>query len=376
MCSSAPDTSGINAAAQANAAVARDALDWYKTQYTAQAPLRDAAAQRAQAVSDAQLKAMGTATDIANKDEQYRESVFQPLERGIVADAQNYDTLDQRDKAAGQAVADVRMAGTASRNATERNMERMGVNPSDGAYGSMERAGDANIALASAGAANRARDQVRTVGHAMQMDAASLGRGLPGNQATQAGIALNSGNAAVASGNVPVSLAQQGTQMVGQGFQTAISGNNSAGNLYGSAANIEMQGNKDDLSGLANLGMAGKYIFSDKNMKTGIKPLKGEVALAAVKKLPVKGWKYKQGSPADDGGASHIGPMAQDVNAQVGEHAAPGGKMVDLGTLTGLALAAVQQLDDKHGQLERRQRATDDRVFALANGQTKSRSKA
>jgi hypothetical protein len=35
MCSSAPDTSGINRAAEANANVAQEALDWYKQQYDA-----------------------------------------------------------------------------------------------------------------------------------------------------------------------------------------------------------------------------------------------------------------------------------------------------------------------------------------------------
>jgi hypothetical protein len=256
MCSSSPDTSGINAAAQSNAQIGQEALDFYKKQYADQAPARDQAAATAQRVSDAQLAAMGTATDIAKKDEAYREGVFQPLERGIVADAKNYDTLARRDQAAGQAIGDVVQAGAAQRAGTARDMARMGVGPNDGAYGAMQRSADTSLALGEAAAANRAREQVRTVGSAMKMDAASLGRGLPSSQATQAGIAINAGNSAVATGLTPVQIAQQGLSTMGQGFTFGLQGNQSAGNLYGNIAGIQNGANAANNAVLGGVGSA------------------------------------------------------------------------------------------------------------------------
>jgi hypothetical protein len=52
----------MNQAAKDNAALGREQLDWYKQIYQEQAPTREAATQRALAISDAQLEAMKNAT--------------------------------------------------------------------------------------------------------------------------------------------------------------------------------------------------------------------------------------------------------------------------------------------------------------------------
>ncbi len=362
-CQDTPDTTGINKAAEANANVAQQALDWYKQQYNDQAPLRQQAIDTAQKVSDAQLAAMGTATSQAQKDQQYREQVFQPLEKGIVSDAEGYDTVDRENQAAGKAMADVTLAAAGARASGARDLTRSGVNPSDGAYGAMEREADLGTALGQVDAANRARTQVQTLGRAMKMDAASLGRGLPSSQATQASLALTAGNNATSNAAQPVNIAGSGTQMVGQGFNTAISGNNSAGNLYGTAANVQNQANQADnalwggVGGAAGTFLgAGKtpWIFSDKNMKDKKRPVKGEIALACVNKMPVKKWSYKADSQAADGGKEHVGPMAQDVQAAMGEKTAPGGKVVNVADVAGITLAAVQHLSKKVDQLARK----------------------
>jgi hypothetical protein len=261
MCSSAPDTSGINAAAQANANIAQEALDFYKKAYSDQAPIRDEAAATAKQVSDAQLEAMRTATANAQHDQQYRTSVYEPLERGLVSDAENYDTLDRRDKAAGQAIGEVQQQIGAQRAIAGRDLARMGVNPADGAYAGMERNANTQGALGAAAAANRARDQIRTQGLAMREDAANLGRGLASSQATQAGIAINAGNAAAANGITPAQLAQQGLSTMGSGFGYGIQGNSSAGNLYTSAANVQNATNAANNAAWGGIG-AGIGMFA------------------------------------------------------------------------------------------------------------------
>jgi hypothetical protein len=245
MCSSAPDTSGVNAAAKANSDTAKEALDWYKSAYNDQAPLRQQAADTAKRVSDAQIEAMGTQTRLANETDAYNKSTFRPLEQRIVSDAQGYDTVDRQDQAAGRAAGDIELAAAGARAGGERSLERSGVNPSDGAFAALQGSTDIGLALGKADAMNRARELVRSTGRAMRMDAASLGRGLPSQQATQTSLALNAGNAAAGTAQIPVSLAQQGTDQVGRGMSLAGNLNSSSGNLYGTAAGIEAKAGDD-----------------------------------------------------------------------------------------------------------------------------------
>jgi hypothetical protein len=135
---------------------------------------------------------------------------------------------------------------------------------------------------------------------------------------------------------------------------TAIQGNSSSGNLLlGQYQAQNSAGNNDATMGaLGQLGgaaIASKSLwgFSDKRIKKDIKKVRPELSLAAVRKMPVKSWKYKKGSVADDGGMSHVGPMAQDVNKALGDATAPDGKVVDFISLAGHTLAAVQELDKK-----------------------------
>ena len=107
MCADSPDYSGMNKAAEANAEVAKEALDWYKQAYKEQAPLREAAAAKANAVSDAQLASMQQNDAISKDYWNYQQSTFRPMERAIVESAQNYDTESRRDQKAGEAIASV-----------------------------------------------------------------------------------------------------------------------------------------------------------------------------------------------------------------------------------------------------------------------------
>lgn len=354
MCSDAPDNTGINEAAVMNAELAKDTADYYRERDAALKPLVEAASRRADEVSLAQLEGMRTATRIANDADQYNRETFRPLEREIVADARSYDTQARRDEAVGKAVGDVTLAGARARDMEHTSMSRMGINPADGAYGAGATMRENAITLAQAGAANKARTQVESTGRALKADAAAMGRGLPGVNATQQQIALSSGNSAVGNAQVPVSLANAQTSQMGQGFGQAGNLSASSGNLYGQAAQLSKSNNDGLWSALGNVAGAGIMMYSDKNMKKDRKPVKTEIALAAARSMPVDKWKYKAGSAGDDGGKEHIGPMAQDVHAALGDAAAPGGKMVDPYSLVNVTLAAVQELDKRQAKLEKK----------------------
>lgn len=238
MGSDGPDTSGMNQAAVDNAAISKETLEWYKKVYADGAPQRELAANTANQVAQQQLASSRQNDAISNDYWNYQKNTFRPLEAGIVADAQNYDTTARSEQAASKAMADMESQFGNEQAQQQRAMTRMGVNPNSGRFASMSTQMGMAQAAAKAGAASKARDNVELQGYARKMDAANMGRGLASSQATSAGVALNAGNSAANNAGTPLTQANNAMATMGQGFGTAIQGNNSAGNLYGQAAQI------------------------------------------------------------------------------------------------------------------------------------------
>lgn len=88
-------------------------------------------------------------------------------------------------------------------------------------------------------------------------------------------------------------------------------------------------------------------IASDKFIKENITSFNPKDALEGIRNIGIKLWNYKKGSKADDGGETHIGPMAQDIQSQLGDQVAPNGKKINIANLTSAAMAGVQALDEK-----------------------------
>lgn len=212
----------------------------------------------------------------------------------------------------------------------------------------MNGAMDLGAAKLKAGAANQARTQAETVGLARRMDAANLGRNLASNRATSAGLALTAGNSSANTGQIPLAAAQSGVNMMNSGYSGAQQGLAGAASTFGQIAKVQSQdsGMLGDLGTIAGAGLK-MYATSDVNMKQDIEPVDPEQALTTVTATPVTKWAYKAGTVADDGGKKHVGPMAQDVQRTMGEKAAPKGKKIDLISMNGVAMAAIQGLDRK-----------------------------
>lgn len=351
MCSSdAPDMSGANAAALAQAELSKEQLAWAKEIYAQTAPDRAASTARANAVSDAQLTALTKQTELTDDYADYNKSTFRPLEQGIVADAVAYDTVGKTNEAVGKAQADVNSGFSSAQAQQSRSLSRMGVNPSAGKALALGNQTAIAQAAALAGASNAARDKIELQGYARKMDAANMGRGLASSQATSAGVALNQGNSAVANGMQSGQINAQGNQIMTQGYAGAQSGLASAGQTYMGIANVEQRaGDNSGLMGaLGQLGGAMIY-KSDKNTKKNIKPQNGKASLAAMRKIPVSKWDYKKGK--GDGGA-HVGPMAQDVRKGLGDSTAPGGKVIDMISMAGHTLSAIKEIDKRLTTLE------------------------
>ena len=142
--------------------------------------------------------------------------------------------LAARESAARDAAADIqsRFAGA---NAGQRlELARMGVGPDSGRYASMASSNAAMEAAASAAAMNQARTAAKQLGWAKRMDSAALGRGLPGNQATSTGLALQGIGGAQNSALVPSNLAAQQSQLANQGASTVAG-------MYGQMGQLGVQ---------------------------------------------------------------------------------------------------------------------------------------
>lgn len=358
MCSDAPDMSGVNAAAKANAEIAKEALAWYKQRDAEAAPMRDALGEKALEVADQQLASSKANDALSQEYADYQRKTYRPLEQGIVADAEGYDTPEKRQQAADAAVADVNSSMAAMREARARRLAAEGINP--GSTRAIAALDGMEVEQAKAGslAARQARLGVETTGFARKMDAASLGRNLASNQATSAQVALQAGSSSVNNASMPAQAANQGAATYGAGFQTAISGNNSSGSLFNSAAATQASANDGAWGALGQLGGAAISKWSDQNLKMDVAEEDPEQALSEVAATPIKSWRYDPAKlaargievPPEDMG-QNTGPMAQDAQATMGEKVAPGGTKLNIGNLVGKVALSVQALDAKVNKL-------------------------
>ena len=212
-------------AARIQAGLGREQLAFAREQYDRSAPIMESIANQQMA---AQSEQMAQARDYYN----YQRDTYRPLERGIVADAQRFNTEAYQNQLAGQAAADAGRAFGLSQQQNQRAMASMGANPNSGRFAGMQNATGLQQAAMRANAMTGARNQAQQMGYARKLDAAGLGRGLAGASAAAYGGASNAGS------------------MAGQNAQSA--GQNYMGNMAIGSGTIA-QGQQMQLSGLGNI---------------------------------------------------------------------------------------------------------------------------
>jgi hypothetical protein len=300
----------------------------------------------------AQQEAQGTqnAQFSAEELDRYR-TVTRPLQDRVVADANNWDSQAEIDRATGAAAATVQTQADAARDSNVRTMGAMGVSPDSG-RGVQGGVDDANsLALMKAGAVNTTTDARKQQGIALRGQAVGMmtGTANTGLQASQQAVGAN--NAASAVPGTQTSAYNASMQPALSYSSSAMTGNTAAGNMLNTQYGNQVAANGAKLSAVGSIVGAGARIYqSDVNVKENIAPVDGDQAVDALRKVPVSQWDYKQGE--GDGG-THVGPMAQDVNAAMGEQAAPGGKKIDLISLNGMNMAAIKALDARLAKLEK-----------------------
>lgn len=154
------------------------------------------------------------------------KSTFRPIQDRIASDAMSWDSAERLESEAGKAKADITANAAQQRDAQQRQMASMGVNPNSGRFAGVERATDTLTALGAAGAQNASRDNVRAQGIAMRSDASQLGQQVLANGQTASQLGMAATGAAQNARQVGVSTAMQAKNL---GLAAAGVGNTTAG---------------------------------------------------------------------------------------------------------------------------------------------------
>jgi hypothetical protein len=110
---------------------------------------------------------------------------------------------------------------------------------------------------------------------------------------------------------------------------------------------------------LSGLTVNGAFVSSsDRAVKERVEPVNAREILERIAALPISRWQY-----TNDPGTRHIGPMAQDFHAafQVG----PDDKHITTIDADGVALAAIQGLNQKLEEVNAKLEQKDARIAAL-----------
>ena len=291
-------------AAEIQAGLGREQLAFAREQYDRSAPIMESIANQQMA---AQSEQMAQARDYYN----YQKDTYRPLERGIVADAERFNTEAYQNQLAGQAAADAGRAFGISQQQNQRAMASMGANPNSGRFAGMQNATGLQQAAMRANAMTGARNQAQQMGYARKLDAAGLGRGLAGASAAAYGGASNAGsmagqNAQSACQNYMGNMAI-GSGTIAQGQQMQLSGlsnilNNQTSSYINTSGSF-----LGDVGGALGGAAAAYTAFSDRRVKENIV----EVGVDQRTALPLYEFNYiiEFGNPD----IRYQGVMADDV---------------------------------------------------------------
>jgi hypothetical protein len=253
-----PDYSGITAAMQQQTAAAQamqqQQLDWAKQQYADSSATSNTLVQAALSRQD-KLDAM------AAEDRQRYQTVFQPLEDQLVAEAQDYASPARREMEAGSAMAGVTHQFDLARTAAQDRLESFGIDPSQVRSGALDVSSRISEAAARAGAGNVARERTDAIGRALRSEAINLGRGYPGQVAQAYAGANQSGQGAASTefGNIASGASTMGTapQWASLGTQAAGTWGNMLHTGYGDLLDRYKAQNSASSGWGSALGLAG-----------------------------------------------------------------------------------------------------------------------
>ena len=274
------------------------------------------------AVQEKQMEA----SDVALKEYQEKGT---PLREQLYKQAEVAGSEAEQERQSALAMGDVKSQLDQAKQASAREMQAYGIDPTSGRYRGTANATQVMGAAAGAAAATRARDAAVQLGWAKKMDAAGLAQGQFGNQASATTLGLQAGNQALGAGQTTIANYGALGSSMNQANMGAMSGWGQVGQLgvqkYNADVNAysaQQQANAASsagfgsaLGGLIGIGakMSGIGGFapgSDIRLKTNI-----ERVGTLENGLPVYEWEYKPEFKDHEmcGYGKFRGVMAQDV---------------------------------------------------------------
>ena len=284
-----PDYSGLEA-------LGKEQLAFSKQQYAEMLPL---AKQVYGLQMDAQRQQMQQAQDYYD----YQQQTFRPLERGLVADAQRFNTENYREQVAKDAALQAARAFEQTQGMADRASAARGISVDSPAAMALRNRSQYALATGTAQGMNQARQQAEQLGWARRMDVTGLGRGLAGASTAAYSGATGAGSAGLTSAMAPGNQYMQGMQQAGQTYGNILNSQTSA---YNAGLNAE----GEFMGALAGAGTTALLKYSDRRLKENIELVGRDERTG----LPLYDFEYKGGS-----GRRFRGVMADDVEARYPE---------------------------------------------------------
>lgn len=244
----------------------------------------------------------------------YQTDTFRPLERGLVADAEKFNTASYQETMAQKAAADVAQAFQGAQGISMREASRRGINPNSGAFGAASNANALKLAAATAGAQTGARSQAEQMGYARKLDAVGLGRNLAGASTAAYQGATAAGSAGASSTMAPGNQYMAGLNQAGSTYGNILNNQTSQYNTAESKADPFAT-----MFGAVAPALIGKLpAFSDRRLKENIE----RVGTHERTQLPI--YKFNYIKTPDK---QFIGVMADDVEKKYPDmvHTMPNG---------------------------------------------------
>jgi hypothetical protein len=263
-----PIANASKEAAEISAGVAKEQLAWAKEQYASDKVISDKVVNKFLETQD--INATTAAADRARY-----EQIYQPLEDQLAKEAESYASPERQALEEGRAQATVAQQFEQARDASLRQLEGFGVDPTSTRAAALDVGVRAQQAAAQAAAGNQARMATETTGRALRSEAINVGRGYPGQIAGQYGTAIQGGAGAV---NSALAQTASGAQTMGTGAQFMGLQNQSLGTWSGALtaqnnANMAAYNAANQDSGwgtaLGLVGSAAIKFMADGGMTTG-----------------------------------------------------------------------------------------------------------
>lgn len=308
---------------------------------------------QAQPVTDASVQAQQDIAKTASEGATKSFEDYQKLFAQVSADATNFDSPEQMARVRQGAAGNANAAFDAAENSRRVELTRMGVNPGSARFGAPDNSASLIRAAGVAGAMNEATAGREAGGIQLRGQAAGMASSAAGAGA-QIGLDASRGSVAtkVAGLNAGLPWYQAGNSMTQGAAANMASIYGTATKAYGDSLDYAMKTKQltaDEINKWGSSAMGGG-MQSSKTVKTDKRKVDDEAVLEKVKRVPVGRWRYKKGA-GDEG--EHIGAYAEDVQREFGDTVAPGGRVIDVISMHGIALAGIRALAKKVDRIEK-----------------------